>query len=306
MSSWEIGQFTERTDLLAGASTRLDDAGPARATVQSRHQWGSSTLTLSTTLVQGVASIIFRLVVDWHEKGGDRAGVPGVLVCFPIGFGDATATYDIPFGAIRRPMTGRDVPALAWVDVSGVSSEGAPLGFTLANDGRHGFAATERELVMKIVRSSYEPDLEPDQGIHEVGYTLAPHAGGCDERASALLARAFNQPLVAAIGTSLASGLPASAGLLEIESEAAVASTLKLSEEGGQLVVRLFETRGTRTGAVLRFGFEVASVKDADPLERPTGVAVEVAASRCAIVLAPFEIRTLLVSRPPAPDPSRP
>jgi alpha-mannosidase len=63
-------------------------------------------------------------------------------------------------------------------------------------------------------------------------------------------------------------------------------------------VVRLYESRGGRGEATVRFGFAVAGIEPTDLLERPLptpGVAVDGEIARLA--LRPFQIVTLRVRR---------
>ncbi|MDO8686318.1 MAG: glycoside hydrolase family 38 C-terminal domain-containing protein, partial [Clostridiales bacterium] len=83
--------------------------------------------------------------------------------------GARRATYEIQFGSIERPThwnTSYDkskfeVCGHKWADLS----EGA-YGVSLLNDGKYGHQAYGNTLGVTLVRASYEPDTNPDEGLH--------------------------------------------------------------------------------------------------------------------------------------------
>jgi alpha-mannosidase len=85
---------------------------------------------------------------------------------------------------------------------------------------------------------------------------------------------AFNRPLQV-IGTGVHAGrLPAaSVGLTAIEPGNVVVSGVKKAETGDELVIRLYETQGTRCTASVEFKDaifgEVENARETDLLERP-------------------------------------
>ncbi|HEY8979534.1 MAG TPA: glycosyl hydrolase-related protein, partial [Streptomyces sp.] len=89
------------------------------------------------------------------------------------------------------------------------------------------------------------------------------------------------------------------APLVAVDDEGVVVEAVKLADdESGDVVVRLFESRGTRARAVLTAGFPLAGATVTDLLERPLeGESVDVAGDEVRFALRPFQILTLRLAR---------
>ncbi len=297
MSSWDTCAAGTRQDLLSGAVAEVTEEGPARVTVTSRLTHGETSLALSVTLAAEVPRIDFRLLVDWHERGGESRGVPTLKVVFPFDLADPHAFFDVPFGTVERAPDGSDAPMLSWAEVTGKAPNGTPGGQTLIATSNHGVSIDGHEMVMTILRSSYEPDTAPDQGSHELEYSLVPRPGGCSPHENAVAAMARNRPFWAVTGGTprLFGSMPQVCGLVTIQSESVVGSAVRLVERTGDIAVRLWETRGVPAEATLRFALEVDSITEADLLERPRGDPIAAGRSGWTVPFRPFEVKTLLV-----------
>lgn len=165
--------------------------------------WGDGTqFEMRITLKAASPRLEYHLSVDWLERGGPDRPSPTLQVAFPVNLSDAAvyslevaeaargiessesakpanpagpansancplpeALYEIPFGAIRRPADGMEVPGQRFAAFG-------PL--LLLNRGRYGFSATGNVLRMTLLRASYEPDPLPDQGRHEIEWAVEP------------------------------------------------------------------------------------------------------------------------------------
>lgn len=80
-----------------------------------------------------------------------------------------------------------------------------------------------------------------------------------------------------------------------------VIEAVKLAEDrSGDVVVRLYESRGGRATAVLTADFPIAAATGTDLLERPLGgtaVGAATAPSAVPLTLRPFQIVTVRLSR---------
>jgi len=189
MSAWKIGPYAARQPLTTGAALRVEKSGPVEATVTVQHTYGDSRFELRIRLTATARRLEYHLTADWRESGGQGRPAPTLQVAFPVGVtGSATsetpsipeALYEIPFGAIRRPADGMEVPGQRF----------AALGqLLLLNRGRYGFSATVEELGergggvgrvaaqvatlrMTLLRASHDPDPLPDQGRHEIEWAI--------------------------------------------------------------------------------------------------------------------------------------
>ncbi|MEU4167807.1 glycosyl hydrolase-related protein, partial [Streptomyces sp. NPDC026665] len=117
-----------------------------------------------------------------------------------------------------------------------------------------------------------------DLGTHRFTYALLPGAGVGDAVAEGL---ALNLPLRRA-------AVPRLEPLVSVDDPAVTVESVKLAEDrSGDVVVRLYESRGGRARAKVTTGFPVARAEVTDLLERPLREAPS------EIGLRPFQILTL-------------
>jgi alpha-mannosidase len=82
-----------------------------------------------------------------------------------------------------------------------------------------------------------------------------------------------------------------------VDGEGVTVEAVKLADDAsGDVVVRLYESRGGRARGVLRTGFPLAGASVTDLLERPLEDA-EVADGGIPVELRPFQILTLRLRR---------
>jgi alpha-mannosidase len=92
-----------------------------------------------------------------------------------------------------------------------------------------------------------------------------------------------------------AAGAPAP--VVSVEGEGVTVEAVKLADDAsGDVVVRLYESRGGRAQGVLRTGFPLAGAQITDLLERPTEDA-DIADGGVSVTLRPFQILTLRLRR---------
>jgi alpha-mannosidase len=126
---------------------------------------------------------------------------------------------------------------------------------------------------LTLLRSSYDPDPLPELGHHTIRFALRPHVGewSCSEATRA--GYAFNLPF-SAVGTTMQEGKrPAKQGFVEVLTPNVMLSGLKKAENGGGLVVRLYEMEGQATTARVRIDSVLAgpeaTAAETDVLEQP-------------------------------------
>ena len=79
---------------------KILEAVPVRALIQIKKKSGLSRFAQTIALYQRVPRIDFGLTMDW--KGQNKM----VKVSFPLNVRATEATYEIPYGTIRRPSKG--------------------------------------------------------------------------------------------------------------------------------------------------------------------------------------------------------
>ncbi|WP_240759761.1 glycoside hydrolase family 38 C-terminal domain-containing protein, partial [Phytoactinopolyspora endophytica] len=263
--------------------------------------FGHSHLTQIVTVVDDAVRI--RTEVDWHERRRM------LKLAFPLDIHAHDAAYETQFGYVRRPLHTNtswdaaryEVCAHRWVHV------GEPgFGVGVANDAVYGHDVTRDSVDGRVVttvrqsllRAPTFPDPGADQGRHTFTTVLTP-APTTDEalRAGARLAApprqitgaAAPEPVVSVAGVDGAS-------------TSAVVSAVKLADDrSGDVIARVYESRGARTRATLRADFAVAEVRECDLVETPltdwTGTVAGDGSGGIGITLRPFEVLTLRLRR---------
>jgi alpha-mannosidase len=249
--TWSHGalSYGDESGGFACESVRLLEDGPVRKLARIVSRYRDSTLTEDLLLGSG-GTVEVRATLDWHER------LALLKLRFATALHGATATFEIPYGHLERPASGAEEPAGAWVDVSGTLPGGRRAGLALLNDGKHAFDVRGGRIGMTVARGSvyawHDPrPLEPgedhaylDQGVQRFTYRLLPHAG--DWRAAGVVRAAaeLNQPPVAVVESAHAGPLPQRESFASAEPVSVLLSVVKLAEDGGDLVVRAYETAG--------------------------------------------------------------
>ncbi len=276
MSAWVIDNagLPEQPVLL-----RVEEVadGPHVAELVLEYGIRASTIKARYELHANEAALRIGLEIDWFERGDPTSGVPNLRLAVPTALQDATARYEIPFGALdRQTAPDQEVPALRWAKVSGKVGEGRAA-VVLVNDCKHGHAAEGATLRLNLIRSSYDPDYLPDVDRHIVRLALLSPDASISDAALAAWAAAHEQPLLA-MGTDVHRGrLPAAQSLLVVTGADVVLSGLKWAESGEGLVIRLINTTGEPGVAKLACPAALGAVESAQPvdlMERPTGEVV--------------------------------
>ncbi|MEV3855469.1 glycoside hydrolase family 38 C-terminal domain-containing protein [Streptomyces sp. NPDC050095] len=277
-----------RTDLTDADAVELVEDGPLRVSVRVTRTFGKSTVSQEYRLAAGSRRLEVVTDVDWQES--EKV----LKAAFPLDVHAERSAAEIQFGHVHRAThanTGWDaaryeICAHRWLRVA----EDA-YGVALLNDSTYGHDVTrtphERGLGttvrLTLLRAPHSPDPETDLGTHRFTYALAPGATTGDAVAGGL---ALNLPLRSAEA-------PALTPLVTVDDPAVTVESVKLAEDrSGDVVVRLYESRGGRASATLTTAFPVAGADETDLLERPLRPA-DTSASGLALSLRPFQILTL-------------
>jgi len=295
MSAWIIGPISKIENLIKDAIVKLIERGPVRATIKVTWKYHDSKITQHISLYNDLPRIDFYTFIDWREISDDKTEAPMLKVSYTPILGRARATFEIPFGYIERVPDGTEVPALRWVDLSDDE-----YGLTLVNNCKYGFDVKGNTLRMTLIRTSYSPDPNPDQGVHEILYALYPHSG-CWKKALAFrVGYELNHPLraYAVLNSPKISGNsyePEERSILQIKPENVVVSCFKRSESSDDVIVRIYDATGDGANVEIKFNIDVKEVYEADLMENPVK-ALKIQNSKVLLKLNPFEIKTLRIN----------
>jgi alpha-mannosidase len=275
---WEIDTLT---------SAEVVETGPYRAAIRFAWTYESSRIVQVVSLEADAALLTFDTFIDWHEHH------TLVKTAFPLDIKTAESRAEIQFGHVARPTHANtswdqarfETPMHRWVEL------GEPgFGVAVLNDCKYGYDAKGTTLRLTLLRSPTWPWPDADQGEHHFRYGLLLHHGLEEANVSAA-AEAFNKPLALVAGSGAGKGCDLSS-LVTLDNQSIVAETLKRSEDGDDLILRLWERHGRRQATRLRLADEIDGVAETDLLEEN---ASDLALDEGGVSLAfgPFEIKTL-------------
>lgn len=259
------------------------ERGPVRATLHVEWSYARSRICQDIRFYADSRRVDFETYVDWHE-------VQHLLkVHFPLDIHSDEATFDIQFGNITRKThynTSWDrarfeVCGHKWADLS----EGG-YGVSLLNDCKYGHAVHDGDLSLTLVKSGIEPNKEADKEQHWFTYALYPHAGAWRQADTAREAAKLNQPV------RVHSGRPGLCfSLLQLDSDHAFAETVKRAEDGGAIVLRVYEYKNARGPVTVTLDRPLASVEDCDLLENAQA-SIAPCGNSFTFQIQPYEVRT--------------
>ncbi|MEV0319269.1 alpha-mannosidase [Streptomyces sp. NPDC050658] len=288
--AWDLDRHyrNRHTDLTDAESVELVEQGPLRVAVRVVRAFGSSRIIQEIRLAAGSRRIDVVTDVDWRES--EKV----LKAAFPLDVHAERSAAEIQFGHVHRAThanTGWDaarfeICAHRWLRVAEEA-----YGVAVLNDSTYGHDVTRTPhesglgttVRLTLLRAPHSPDPETDLGTHRFTYALLPGASTGDAVAEGL---ALNLPLRVADAPVLPS-------LVSVDNPAVTVESVKLADDGsGDVVVRLYESRGGRAAAVLTTSFAVRQAEVTDLLERPLGSA-ETGSAGLALSLRPFQILTL-------------
>jgi len=282
--AWDLEEdYAARGEMLTRLeSLEIVDSSAHRAAVRVVRRYRDSTITQTYVLLANSPRLDVETTLDWHDRR--------VLLRTqtPVAASATHATFECANGVLKRTThmnTSWDqamfeAAAHRFVDLSEPG-----FGVALLNNAKYGHSAKGNMLGISLLRSPIYPDPLADEGEQSFTYALMPHAGDWHSGGVREEAEDLNQPLLVAPVTGLARGTTTPVTVTGIS---AALSGLKAAEEGGGLVLRVYEPAGARGPfAVNAPGWSTSAVTI---MEEPQ--------QRSAPVdLMPFELRSWRLSR---------
>jgi alpha-mannosidase len=293
--AWNIDADFEKQkwDITDASEVRLIENTPVRAVIRVKKAFQNSTFTQDITLYPGVPRVDINMQVDWHEKH--------ILVkaAFPVTVESDFATYQIPYGTIRRPTTRNtpaerakfEVSALQWGDLSDSSH-----GFSLLNASKYGYDAKGNVIRLSLLRSPEWPDPHADEGFHEFTYSLYPHPGDWKEGGTERQGYQLNYPLMAVPAATHEGVLPPSHSFVQVDAPNVVLSDAKKAEDGGGVVVHFYEFAGERAQVHLQLPAPATRAAETDLMEKELQpLPLENDGRQITVPTRPYEIKSVEV-----------
>ncbi|MFG2668949.1 alpha-mannosidase [Streptomyces sp. NPDC048387] len=301
--AWDVEAFyrNQVTDLDGLDTLEVTGSGPDACTVTVTRSFGSSAVSQTITLRAGAKTVDLVTEVDWHETE------KFLKAAFPLDVKAERTSSETQFGHVQRAThtnTSWEAARFESCAHRWIHAEEPGWGVALLNDSTYGHDVTRdirpdggqtTTVRLSLLRAPRYPDPETDQGRHTLRYRLAPGATLGD---AVREGHALNLPERTLRGAGPVEPLVA------VDEDAVVVESVKLAEDrSGDVVVRLYESRGGRARALLTPGFPVEAATETDLLERPLpprAAGAPTPAGAIPLHLRPFQIVTLRLHRPEA------
>ncbi|MDR0394798.1 MAG: glycosyl hydrolase-related protein [Tannerella sp.] len=317
MKSWWLNKIQSEEFVTDVKSVRIVENGPVRACVETVKTWGRSRFIIRTYLYRSHPRIEYDMETHWLETGSDSTNAPMLRAIFPLNLQNPQFMCHTPFYAADRTRThsfgehhgsaehgrerndGQETPAQKWVDLSDGTA-----GIALLNTSKYGHSYKDGDLRLTLMRSAGAPDIYPNIGKFNIRYALYPHKGALSSEIWAE-GEDYNLPVLAAEPLSLSLGdrrhatRPEEASFISVAPGNIALSGIKQSEDGDELIVRLYETEGKPTNVTVRIpALADGLARRLDLTERPLAGAAdpELQNGQLTIALKPHEIATIGIS----------
>ncbi len=292
--AWNIdpGTLDQPPTLLTSGAT-VTVAGPSA--IRVARTWQSSKFVQTISLAPDADMVDVDNQIDWHERH--------VLLkaAFKLAATSGSATYEIPYGSIKRSTTRNnswekaqfEVPAMRWADLGD-----AKQGFSLLNQTKFGYDAVGDMLRLTLLRSPTWPDPEADQGPHHFHYALYPHAGTWKDALTVRHGWDYNYPLKAMVATAHAGSLPAEHSFASVSPDDVVLTAVKKAEDAKGLIFRVYEWAGKNATCEFHVPAGATGATVTNLMETPEGSPLTVSDNVVKVPIHPYEILTIRVDYP--------
>jgi len=276
--AWNIGYTGRRWELDKAQSIEIAQKGPVIASLKVKKSYlglskakrepttdfPSSFFSQEIILYEGIPRIDIKMNIDWWE---DHVLLK---VAFPVDIENDNATYEIPYAFVKRPTTRTtdwekarfEVPAIRWADLSEEK-----YGVSLLNESKYGYDIKGNVIRLTLLRSPLWPDPMADRGKHQFSYALYPHKGNWKEADTVQRGYEFNYPLLAFYTDSHPGELPTSHSFFRASPSNIVLAAIKKAEDRESLVLRLYESEGEETEALIEFFRKPKKIYELDLME---------------------------------------
>jgi alpha-mannosidase len=298
--AWDIDIYYDDKMWLAEPATSIKviESGPLRAGLEIKRRILGSDYTQIISLSHNSPRLDFETHIDWQDRQ--------ILlkVAFPVDILSPTATYEIQWGNVQRPTHRNtswdwarfETAAQKWVDLS----EG-DYGVSLLNDCKYGHDILNNVMRLTLLRGTTIPDPMADYGEHRFTYSLLPHTGNWGIE-TVREAYALNDPLIVYQTEDrrqkTEEPVPGprspvdSQYFVSVNAPNIVIETIKRAEDGGGIIVRMYECLRQRGSFTLTTAFPLAAAWRANLLEE-NQKSIPVEGNQLNYSIKPYQILTL-------------
>jgi alpha-mannosidase len=267
--------------------------GPVFAEIISEGRFGKGYRKIRARIYAGIPRIdIATTIVNNNESVRYR-------IHFPTAIQKGKIIREIPFGAIEQPEG--EFPCQNWLDYANKS-----MGLGILNKGLPGQGVVNDVVMVSVLRSVAMPEeVQGERGEFEEAlekgkeysfeYALVPHEGSWQDKQLPRKGYEFNSPLLAVKTTSHKGNLPPEGSFFEVAPANIIVSAVKRQKGNQGIIVRLYETDGKKTKAILKTRNKIVCIKETDLLEDNFTDTLAADTKSFAFTIMPFEIKTFLI-----------
>jgi len=283
---------------LEGGEVSIINEGSERCSLRIRLKHKKSLFVKDVSLDAGSRNVEFTEHIDWRESGY------ALKLTLNTALAEPELTYNWETSRINRGVNHKscfETPSRMWVEM-----KEKDWGVSVIEDSKYGWDhPSGNTLRMTLVYTpavrfynGFKDQASHDWGHHTICYAIHPHAGGWT--GTDALARAFNQPVRSFRLDGDAVSGPAVPSLVKLSSPDAGVMAVKMAEDSEDLIIRLYERRGTGLSTKVRFCSHVCSVNRVNGLEQTieyipsenNNFTAEIGANSVETYLVKFEKRT--------------
>lgn len=286
MSSWFVGRhkkvepIEESVEIVPGVS------GELRNSVKLKAKLRSSSFEWEIGLDKDSRDLDYTLHCDWREFGDENERIPSLAFVAALSEKSEGYVYDVPFGSIRRNPEAIDVPGNSFI-----ASE---TGVMVISEAKYGFRGVDDTMMVKLLRSSTNPDPIPEICHHDMKFSLALAK---DESRESLIRKSQAKyiPIQVISGRKQEGSLSTEGAFLSHQG-ASVISAVKLSEDVKEaLVLRSYEVRGEASEETFTFTKPVKQAYTVDTTERRRIDTLKTEGNHVYVESRPYQVTTVLV-----------
>ncbi|GHU79144.1 alpha-mannosidase [Clostridia bacterium] len=262
MTAWVVGRYKKVEPVAEGVRVKRFVSGDIRQSFAYEADICASRLTVTVSLDKKSRLLKYDVECVWREFGTAGTCIPQLGFYLPLAGSRGEYLQDTAFGTVKRAGMDYDIPAQSF--------SFAPFektGLTLVSDSKYGFRCDRDSMALTLIRSSFDPDPAPECYTHafSIGVGLEPTS---EEKALLDSALLFCHPAVAVSASSHGGELPARGSFLQVDGSAML-SSVKESEDGDGVIIRLYEASGRDGECVLTLPKAVVSAVYVDAHENP-------------------------------------
>jgi alpha-mannosidase len=241
--------------------------------------------------------IEFDTEIDWQERQ------TLLKTGFPFDLNLSENREEIQFGHVKRSnhkKTSWDQAQFKTSIHYWVVMSHPDFGAALLPDCKYGYDTVEQTVRLTLLKGSNVPDPNADLGLHHFRYALLLHQGEKDISEVERAAKTFNTPVLVhgALENTVMDRLPLDPRVYfaVMDNPDLTLETVKLTKNGNDVIMRIFEHSNRRSAGRLQFAMTVSQMTETDLMEPTSGKSYEIADNGLDLSFRPFEIKTLRVT----------